>query len=126
MGVLAVVLPFVTGCSQLPDTKFIRGAIVQINVPPEMSAENQSTIIKSNSALPSMKLHSSFIVLQLGESKIVITDKDKRRYILSRALLYNDRFISDVEAQVYEVLRLMGGIEPETDSLRPAPLIANY
>ena len=124
MGTLVIVLLYMTSCSELPETKFMRGAIVQINVPPEMTAENQSTIIKSNSALPSMKLHSSFIVLQLGESKIVITDKDKRRYILSRALLYNDRFISDVEAQVYEALRLMGEIEPETDSLEQLPLPA--
>lgn len=124
MGTLVIVLLYMTSCSGLPETKFIRGAIVQTNVPPEMPAENQSAIIKSNSSLPSMKFHSSFIVLQLGESKIVITDKDNRRYILSRALLYNDRFISDVEAQVYEALRLMGGIEPETDSLEQLPLPA--
>ncbi len=126
MGTLVVVLLFMTSCSEFPETKFIRGAIIQTNVPPEMPAENQSAIIKSNSPLPSMKFHSSFIVLQLGESKILITDKDNRRYILSRALLYNDCFFSDVEAQAYEAIRLMVGIEPETDSLEQLPFAAMY
>ena len=124
MGVLAVVLPFVTGCSQLPDTKFIRGAIIQANVPPAMPIETQSAIIKSKSSLPSVTLHSSFIILQLGESRIVITDKDNRTYILSRTLLYNDRVISDIEAKLYEAQKLMEGIEPETDSLEQMPLTA--
>src|SRR5512136_521658 len=124
MGKLVVVLLCVASCSQLPETKFIRGAIVQANVPPAIPAETQSAITRSQPSLPSVKLHSSFIVLQLGKSRIVITDKDSRMSILSRALLYSDRFISDAEAQVYEALRLMEGIELKTDSLAQIPLTA--
>lgn len=124
MGTLVVVLLFMTSCSEFPETKFIRGAIVQTNVSATRPYETKPAPIKSYSPLPSVKLHSSFIVLQLGESRIVITDKDNRANILSRALLYNDRFISDVEAQIYEALNLVEGIERETDSAVQSPLAA--
>ena len=121
---MLVVLLFVTSCSEFPETKFTRGAIVQANVPPAMPDQTQPAIIRSRSSLPSVKLHSSFLILELGESRIVITDKDNRTHILSRALLYNDRFVSDVEAQVYEGLRLIEGTEPETDSVVQLPMTA--
>lgn len=125
MGTLVVVLIFVTGCSEFPETKFIRGAIVQTNVSSTRPDETQPAIIKSKSPLPTVILHSSFIVFQMGESRIMITDKNNRKSILSRTIFYNDRFISDVEAEVYEALKLMEGIEAETDSLGPTPLISN-
>jgi len=124
MGTLVVVLLFMTNCSEFPETKFIRGAIVQTNVPATRPDETQPAIIKSQSSLPSVKFHSSFLILELGESRIVITDKANRTQILSRALLYNNRIVSDLEAQVYEALRLMEGTEPETDSLVKMPLAA--
>jgi hypothetical protein len=124
MVTLVVVLLLMTGCSEFPETKFTRGAIVQANVTTDMPGQNQPAIIKSQSSLPSVKLHSSFLILELGETSIVITDKDNRTHILSRALLYNDRFVSDVEAQVYEALRLMEGTESETDSVVQLPMTA--
>lgn len=124
MGALLVVLHLVTKCCELPETKYTRGAIVQTNVPATRPDYTQPSIIKSQSSLPSVKFHSSFIILELGESRIVITDKDYRTYILSRALLHNKKFISDIEAQVYEALRLMEGTEPETDRLMQMPLAA--
>jgi len=125
MGSLVFVLLFVTSCSEFPETKFIRGAIVQTNVSSIRHDETQPVIIKSKSPLPTVKLQSSFIVFQMGESRIMITDKNNRKSILSRTILYNDRFISDVEAQVFEASKLMERIEAETDSLGPTPLIAN-
>ena len=122
MGSLVVVLLFATRCSELSETKFIRGTVVQTNVSSTRPDETQSAIIKSKSSLPTVKLHSSFIVFQMGESRIMITDKNNRKSILSRTILYNDRFVSDVEAQVYEALRLMERTEQETDSLEQMPL----
>jgi len=90
----------------------------QISFPSAATAKAKTTATAPTTLLPTAKLSSTFVVLQSGQLRVVLTDKDRRQDILGRPGLFRNRFITDTEAQFYEGQKCMDETERETDSLR--------
>jgi hypothetical protein len=90
----------------------------QIPFPSAATAKVKTVATAPTTLLPTAKLNSTFVVLQWGQLRVVLIDKDRRQDILGRSGLFRDRFITDTEAQFYEGQKCMDETEPETDSLK--------
>ena len=89
-----------------------------ISTPSAATARAKTVATAPTPLLPTAKLSSTFVVLQSGQLRVVLIDKDRRQDILGRPGLFRNRFITDTEAQFYEGQKCMDETERETDSLR--------
>ena len=89
-----------------------------ISTPSAVIARTKTVATAPTPLLPTAKLSSTFVVLQSGQLRVVLIDKDRRKDILGRPGLFHNRFITDTEARCYEGQKCMDETERETDSLR--------
>lgn len=90
----------------------------QISFPSAATARGKTVATAPTTLLPTAKLSSTFVVLQSGQLRVVMIDKDRRKDILGRPELFPNRFITDTEAQFYERQKCIDETEHETDNLR--------
>lgn len=122
---LPAILLLMAACSSPPSApKSVTLYRVGTIVPPTVPVKAPIAQAKPESSLPTVKFNSTFIVLQFGQLRFVLMDKYDRSHLLSKLVFYNDRIISDIEAQYFEARKLMEENEPEMDSLGKMPLTA--